>query len=305
MSGKKPTHEPVWRETPFAIRNVTYTLKDSITPLPFSVGGVTQHGPQHFRDNINNQDVMAIAIDDNFIAAVVCDGCTGSHPELKREWSNNETGAKLLARFAIEGIKSLIGLQKNISNDEFIANLQCFVIDKLNAVANILSSNEEEKKYVVSDFFMTTILGFVVTEDDYIVFHSGDGYIAVNDLFSKIDDDGVYLSKLIMCPDESVNFIKIFGTGKTSELKNIVLASDGCRSLIENHKQTLINYMNDVDKLLPGYDPTVLKQFRSKVIWNDAIKNVASQDIFYDDDATIIVLRKLVNTENGCGYAEN
>lgn len=297
MRNKKATNYPIWRETSFSNRNIASPTSIATTSLPFIVGGLTQHGPGHFKTNINNQDSFAIMVEENFIAGVICDGCTGTDPQVSREYSNNEIGAKLIARFAMDGIKQWLSRHTEIKlgvdyPNEFLASLQEHILQRLHGIICCIELNNENRSFLVSDFLMSTVIGFIITMDYYILFNSGDGYYAVNGVFHEIDEEGVYVSKLLINPDDDICRLKCISSGPSSEIRNIIIATDGCRALIEQYPDSILDYANINIGLQSGYDNGMLQAFRKHVLWSEKTKLATPANGWFDDDATILLLRR-------------
>lgn len=295
MKKEDKSWKELWRETPFVARNTTQILRNSQTKLPFTVGCATQQGPDHMSENINNQDALGIIVEADLIAAVVCDGCTGSHPSLKSPSSNNEIGAKLISYIIVQGIKEIILNQRiKITDNFFLTELEDYITNKLSGLINIIFSDREKLNIFISDFFMTTILVFIVTENDYVLFHSGDGLAGINSKINSINESGSYFSsRLIQSKKiDEINRFKILKAGIIEDLQNIFIATDGFNDVFHDYNDLFVKFIEDTELEKSGFDPYIVTEFRKKVIWSKKVKENIMNYNWFKDDATFVVLRR-------------
>lgn len=268
--------------------------------MPFAIGGATQQGVVHKLENKNNQDAICIELNERFIAGVVCDGCAGTHNSLRNSYSNNEVAAKLFAMKIISAIRNTIEEKKNPDNIEFLNCVSEKLITDFSKLVDILCPNsEEEKEIFIFDFLMTTIVGFIITNERYIVFNCGDGIFSVNDKIQELQESGRYFSENILkicCPTkfskiEDSSQLKICAEGNTTELKNIFLASDGFLPLLFNYSSVLIDFINRKNPKVRNNFDFLLQDLRSNLITQDKVKT-HSKD-WLEDDATFLLLSKI------------
>lgn len=291
-----------WLEIPFAHHFVNFKEKSPELLLPFAVGGATQQGTEHILDNHNNQDALSIQIGGDILLGIVCDGCAGTHEELKDSFSNNEVGAKLLTRIIISNLQKL--LKKNLLRepDLFVKDLSDKTSFQLiSLVKRVAGKDEKEREHFIFDFLMSTILGFVVTRENYLIFSCGDGIIGLNNKISVLKESGSYFTASILpkcCPtlytqtaDHST--LKIFKHGPSSELFNVFLASDGFTEIAQNYKQVLVDFISTpVINPKIGFDLLLRADFRTRILQNRAIEHYSSSTNWPRDDASFLILRR-------------
>lgn len=184
-------------------------------------------GRNHVLASKNNQDALRIVLWDNFMTAVVCDGCgSGKH---------SEVGAKLGTLMVTDAIADLLHQGLAISEPDFWNVLKINLLQKVKAFVEI-STNEAQESVMefVNNYLLFTIVGLVITPSETVSFSMGDGAIAVNGKLTQIpaypDNAPPYLAYGLYRPD-AVSF-EIRDRIPTSELESILIATDGIDDLI-------------------------------------------------------------------------
>jgi hypothetical protein len=184
-------------------------------------------GRNHVLASKNNQDALRIILWDNFMTAVVCDGCgSGKH---------SEVGAKLGTLMVTDAIADLLHQGLAISEPDFWNVLKINLLQKVKAFVEI-STNEAQESVMefVNNYLLFTIVGLVITPSETVSFSMGDGAIAVNGKLTQIpaypDNAPPYLAYGLYRPD-AVSF-EIRDRIPTSELESILIATDGIDDLI-------------------------------------------------------------------------
>jgi len=283
---------------PFEYRFTTFLPPPAGTAIPFVVGGGTQRNPESEFENVNNQDAARIILGDNFIIGVVCDGCGGTHRDLEEfTHSSNEVGAKLLSYLVSERAKRLVQVAHEWDDRMFLHRLSEEILSALETVAVLFcGDNEVARDHFTFDFLATTVLGFVVTAEKFMVFHSGDGVIAVNGEIQSLEDQqGVYLARALawrLCPGKYTGPIReaqlnLFRSGRTDELRSILVATDGMWEAISQSKPAWLDFLASPPQSGQNGLDYVLPEFRKKIAWTDGCKTS------FRDDATFLLLRKI------------
>jgi hypothetical protein len=232
-------------------------------------------------------------VDEQFIEGIVCDGCTGTHSTLKRNASNNEIGAKLTV-YSLLSLLSSNQAPEIADNDNFIEELSKALIEKLNSLLNIFCEDSNEKSVFTADFLMSTILGFVVTQDKYIVFHAGDGLIILNGEMTFLENHaGSYLGEALIENTQNHRHLTIFASGKTDELKNIFLATDGFHGVLNAYQDIFMQFIQLCPIRNNGFDPSLIRIFRKETIWHKRIKENILHNEWFKDDASFVLLRRV------------
>ena len=251
-------------ELPFDSLLISLPFDKIQSDLPFWVGGATQQGTMHIMDGYNNQDSFNVVIEDSFIAAIVCDGCSSSDDASKNLYSHNEVGAKLYALLFSRGVRKIyseileedpyFSLLKDKDLQKFLRKLTSFIYQRMKKFIKVIGyESPEEARRIIFDFFMTTAVGFLVTEKEYIVFHWGDGIAIVND--EKISFDkfsGDYFADLhlqyFLKPRSSALKFRLFKkgkTGRTEDLNTLFIATDGLETLLKQYEHDFIQLIQE------------------------------------------------------------
>jgi hypothetical protein len=268
------------------------------------VGGATQHNLNAVTESQNSQDSLSIIVRKQAIAAVVTDGCTGTHEKLEASSrSANEVGAKLLAYVVSNAALRLALTHTRLPAERFVWKLSDVIGRKLLAMIRTFAGTDAVTQRVFAfDFLMSTILGFVVTDRRFIVFHSGDGIIAVNGETRDLDDQaGTYLTNELISRTEAGRAppsIKLLSSGPTGALNSILLATDGLARLANDHRNELTEFETatpPAHQVRNGVD-FLLQEFRQRLAWNPDV------DLKLDDDATFALLRRTGEEVAGHDY---
>jgi len=267
--------------------------------LPFAVGGATQHKPHASQESRNSQDALTIRVAETAIVAAVADGCSGTHPRLEASCeSGNEVGAKLLAYIVAEEASSAAMLLDRYAPERWLSRLNKIVTKRMRSlVACVVPRNAAKREMFVFDFLMTTLVGFVVTPNVYIIFHCGDGVIGLNGHIQRLEESaGHYIANALVegsRASSASDTLQLFATGRTSSLENIFIATDGFYRMTREIPQELRAFITDTvppSNNRGGVD-FLLQDFRKAIAWNPQVQAPL------DDEATFAVLRRLEGGE--------
>jgi len=244
-------------------------------------------GRNHVLASKNNQDALRIVLWDNFMTAVVCDGCgSGKH---------SEVGAKLGTRMVTEAIADLLHQGLAISEPDFWNVLKINLLQKVKAFVAI-STNEAQESVMefVNNYLLFTIVGLVITPNETVTFSMGDGAIAVNGKLTQIpayaDNAPPYLAYGLYRP-EAVSF-EIRDRLPTSKLESLLIATDGIDDLI---KVEDINQFWQEDRYFKNPDAirrklAMLNREEVKPDWHK--RELTKRSGILSDDTTLVVIRK-------------
>jgi serine/threonine protein phosphatase PrpC len=280
---------------PFQTRLTHFRFPKLACDLPFVVGGVTQHHEDSATESRNSQDAFTVIIEPTVMVGVVADGCSGTHAALEASChSSNEVGAKLttylVSRSALAFATANPG---TLHGERFARHVAATTRRGLSTVLRACAGQETTAREMFTlDFLMATILGFVATREWFAIFHSGDGVIGLNGKLTTLESEsGRYLGNELVrsgarLPKPS---IKIFASGSSENLQNILLATDGLSALVGDHHDQLVEFMNGPvppSQSRNGFD-FLLQEFRQKIAWNQDIA------LRIYDDATFVLLRRI------------
>lgn len=198
--------------------------------VSFIARGGTILGRDHAQRGKNSQDGFAIKTiqveGQEIVVAVVSDGCSGS--------TKSEVAANLLPAFATNYICQLLTFSVPIS--QIPTALYPAVVSYLRNVASqVPFAKQEELVDFVKNYLLATIVGCLVSENESVIFHAGDGIVAINDDITVIDyDDKSPYVAYHLVPETDLVVPKVsrpnsFTTVPVNnfDLKNITIASDG------------------------------------------------------------------------------
>lgn len=286
--------------TPFQIRITHFRPPSEACRLPFALGSATQHRPSAVAESHNSQDAASLIISPDHMVAVVTDGCSSTHPQLEVSChSSNEVGSKLIAQLVSNSALLIAMSHPRLAEEAFLKTLNRQVTTALKSVLHTFCGTDRARRELFAfDFLMTTVLGFVISDARYLVFHSGDGVIAVNGDIKTLDSDaGSYIANDIVARLDSAevgpsvsqgSIVRCFG-GSTAELKSIFLATDGLCRLATNHAAQLREFAAATPsptQIENGFD-FLLQEFRQRIAWNSDL------GLILDDDATFALLRRI------------
>ena len=167
-------------------------------------GSVT--GREHIRINKNNQDAVLIKSTADYVIGIVADGC-GSK-------THSEVGAWLGVEILVEAIAN--HLPQSLT-EETLDTIGEQVIDRLPKLSNF------------QDYYLFTLLGFVVTSTDTIVFGCGDGLFSINGDLSQLSFENNAPPYLIY----SGTKLEVYKRIPTEQLMSIVIGTDGLEDWLE------------------------------------------------------------------------
>jgi hypothetical protein len=234
------------------------------------------------------------------MVAVITDGCSSTHPQLEESChSSNEVGSKLMAQLVSNSALRITISHPGLSEGAFLKKLNHQVTTALKSLLRTFCGTDRSRRELFAfDFLMTTVIGFVISDTRYLVFHSGDGVIAVNGEIRNLDSHaGDYIANDIAVRLDSgaeapfvsqASLRRCFG-GRTSDLTSIFLATDGLCRLATNHADELREFAAatpSATQVENGFD-FLLQEFRQRVAWNSEL------GLILDDDATFALLRRI------------
>lgn len=157
-------------------------------------------GSEHQRVNKNNQDALAVRSADDYLLGVVADGCGSC--------THSEVGAWL----AVELIAEAIAANPNaITDDDGCRELGEKVLRKL------------PPQLPAEKYYLFTLLGFVITPEETVVFGCGDGTLAINGEITRWEFANNAPPYLIY-PTEN---LRIISRLPTENLESLLIGTDG------------------------------------------------------------------------------
>jgi hypothetical protein len=200
-----------------------------MTKLNFAIRAAKVIGKDHLRAGRNCQDGYAfkeITIGEkSFLIGVVSDGCS--------QGNRSEIGGLLIPIFIVGEITRL--LQLGIQVDRIPMVLYPSVVKFLEGLRLLFPIREmAEMVDFVQNYLLATVVGFVLDEENGVVFYSGDGYLVIDNEIQKIDyqNQNPYIGYHLV-PHSVLESIKPLPktfevkTFKTDLAQKIAIATDG------------------------------------------------------------------------------
>jgi hypothetical protein len=264
----------------------------------FLVTGGSVPGTEHTRPGqpswTNNHDAYQIRrIGEDVLIGVVCDGC-GSAP-------HSEVGAKIGAEMIVREFEAVHGDVSKESFANILISISFKVTSSLNAIAHHMS---DRPAAVLVNYFLFTIMGFMVTREHTYVFSCGDGVYAVNGVVTVIPEYArnapPYLTYACetLAMHEYTTCIELRECIPTNELRSLLIGSDGCKDLIVAEKNTVPGRDEPVGSILQFIDsgtysvnPDAVRRRLALMNREHVIDGMIRKGLL-PDDTTLIALRR-------------
>jgi hypothetical protein len=204
--------------------------KEGETAMNFRVLGGSVIGRSHSRIWLNNQDSFRIGEgsigEKHYHFGVICDGCTAG--------SANEVGANLLATYVCSEIPMILMAGVSIRDLPSALFMRC--IGYLRSIASqTVMGNPQTMIEFIKNHLLCTVMGFVMDDDDCLIFSAGDGAVYFNGQLRRIDQnnqpmypayhlvDRAYLNLQGVELPQSFQVVNF----KTAEIQRLAICSDG------------------------------------------------------------------------------
>lgn len=159
-------------------------------------------GHHHDTNGQNCQDAVALRMwksnDKVFICGVVCDGCGGAHEDLKKIGlsGHSEVGANLISDMIVRQLSHSTDKPIDIALENLFDSVTRYI-----DVNMWTHSGPEEMVTSIQQFWLTTINGFIMSEDEGYFFSCGDGCYQIDDSFQEINQqDKPHYIAYACCP---------------------------------------------------------------------------------------------------------
>jgi serine/threonine protein phosphatase PrpC len=272
---------------------------NNLTKLPFAVFSLTQEGLEHKRASIGNQDAGCLYVGNKLIIGVVADGCTsGSN---LNGMSHNQVGAYLGSYLAVRILRKLT--TKNHSDiAELMPEFEAQLFRGYRKVLRTLNPWKFEYDQVLRNLLFSTLIIVLITENQYLIAHCGDGDIIVNGRAHDLQkDSGHYFAsnlpyrrhlneQSIISTNGTAQF-KILEVGKTMDLECLFVATDGfLDSDIRDHPSFKYFFLATTNSVKRGFIDRK-KNFRKEFL--EPIIEMKGGRIWPADDATFLSIVRI------------
>ncbi len=273
--------------------------------IPFGIAAGSVAGREHRLAGRNSQDAFAIMQRTHILTAFACDGC-GSSP-------HSEVGANLGARLLAEYVgNSLATLPPGRMVDHEVLQAHCeFARQDVLAHLRVLT-RQLGGSYVraVTDYFLFTAIGFIITPAFVAVVAAGDGLYIVNGSAAQLGPYpgnappylayGLLDTKQFEGPTPTLDVVAIY---PACDVQSGLIGTDGafdlqakCDRRIPGTADVLGSIGQFWEKSVYFTNPDALRR-RLTVIGNDVTQLedgeiVKSPGLLHDDTTLIVLQRK-------------
>ena len=271
----------------------------------FEIAGGTVKGKIHKLDGKNNQDAYSFYTDEDVVIGLVADGCGSG--------ANSEVGARLAVRMIGEMLRAY-AKTGGLFYPDCMEEIRLGFIEKLKSLAQGMGGSFSR---VVVDYFLFTLVGFLVTKERTAVFSLGDGVQMINGEIRMLGPFpgnappyiayGITSTSLGQDNPELLKF-KIDYLVNTEDVECLLVGTDGVNDLIRSSKKKMPNketpvgdlsqfwsddiYFRNQDKVrrqLSMINADSFKYLRNRA---GAIVEVKKENGLLPDDTTLIVARR-------------
>jgi hypothetical protein len=252
----------------------------------FVVATATVPGAAHLRAARNNQDGLALAAVDDLIVAIVTDGCSSA--------PRSEAGALMGARYLAQQLPKLAAFAE--SPKQLLKSARDGLLSFIEETARKLHPGSDDLVAPIHEFFLFSVLGAVITPERVLVFGLGDGVYAVNGQINIIDpgpdNAPPYLAYALVRDQLAVEIgdleFELHYEGPASELKSLVISTDGAIDLLEG-----------ADDVLPegdragGFEPFIEGDalLKDPALLQKRLNVLGGRHLRLRDDTTMVILR--------------
>lgn len=196
-----------------AIRNIEQGTGNGELSLrmPIQSASASIIGSSHKKHLKNKQDAFRLYQSEEITVGVVCDGCGSC--------AQTEIGSALTAEFAVNYCANVFCT--SAFDGQLLSDAICNFYNDL-----IRISGTSSPKEFARETLLTTVVGFVLTPSDVVVFTSGDGVTVVNNEINVIDqnDRPDFLGYNIYRNKNYTFDVKKY---PRNEVKRLLIATDG------------------------------------------------------------------------------
>lgn len=208
------------------------------TMKEFEIAGGSVAGREHVLAGRNNQDSYCWLSTEDALVAIVCDGCGSS----KQSEVGAKLGTALIANYAIgyaaKAVKS--GFSNRLFSENFWEQIRQDVLSQLRILANAIGGELSE---TVSEYFLFTVVGALITRFGVSFFSIGDGVFIANGKINSIgpfpDNEPPYLayglieSSLTKSYADMLKF-QVQHIFDSQKIDSILIGTDGIADMISS-----------------------------------------------------------------------
>lgn len=192
----------------------------------FGVTSGTVIGREHVRTGRNNQDGVAVRVDEARMAAVVTDGCSSSRYA--------EVGARLGATFLANEVLRRLRTGKPAGMDLAYSSTRALV-GYLDQIAKGMTNDPDERETFIGDHLLFGFLCLAIDGQRACIFGVGDGVVSLNGDTTVLDpgpsNAPAYVGYLIMSGPSRSAIPEMHAVATVEEIETMMIGTDGLLDL--------------------------------------------------------------------------
>ncbi len=278
----------------------------------FEIAAGSIIGNDHRWNGKNNQDASCCYADEKCIIAVVCDGCS--------EGKHSEVGAQIGAKLIVQNIRKDLNLAFAPSLRDLVEINRQETLNQIKGLA--MAMQENSLSQLVTDYFLFTAIGVVITPLMTIIFSLGDGIYTINGMTFRLGPfpnneppylayDGLVKSSLEKTTPGLLQF-QINEFVPTDAVDAVLIGTDGVINLAESAEFKMPGKDEKVgdlsqfwldDRYFANWDMVRRKLFlvnkeAVQPIWSEQ-RFVREKGLLPDDTTLVVIRRKKVGATGG------
>lgn len=266
----------------------------------YQITGGSVPGTEHTKPGqpgwCNNQDAFAWRSTDEYLVAIVSDGCSSA--------PYSETGAQLAAHFLSTNIAEQLAKSGAKGLDLGLALAE--VIQFVRGLSLALGAGEADVKKVVLDRFLFTVVGVAMDQQVTTVFSLGDGVFAVNGELQQLgpfpNNEPPYLAYNLL-----TNIWRDFSIASvtpTCDVHSLMIGTDGVLDLAAAAQMPMPGREEVVGPLSQFWEESKYVQNADNIRRRLALANRETADGTHvkkgllPDDTTLVIVRREATEED-------
>jgi len=263
-------------------------------------------GKDHRRAGRNNQDAVCLTVLPTVIAAIVCDGCSGS----KYSEVGAQLGARLMSNELAQLLNSTVPSPDITTESKRIRRALSRTTEHLLSQISIMTrSLGGSFSQTIDDYFLFTLIGTIITPEITTIFSLGDGLTGLNGEIKTLGpfpgNYPPYLAYELLRDEEQRHFLpEINRELPTAQVVSVIIATDGIFDFVANGSRNLPGSTEPLGALDQfWYDDRYFGNTdlirRRLTLANREVKNadwhrqtINTEHGLLNDDTTIAVIRR-------------
>jgi len=266
----------------------------------FQVSGGSTIGTDHLRLKKNNQDAFLWKIEEDILIAVVADGCGGQ--------PHSEVGSKIISRLLVSKVLNIFSAHPSWTHEKILEQSREEVLLHLNILGSHLGGPFHD---TVLEFFLSTLVGAILTREVTSIFSLGDGYYALNGQVVSLgplpENAPPYLAYGLLSAfggSKDIRF-KIQRTVPTEEVRSILLGTDGVEYILKHETSFYPGKRDPIGPLSQFWENdeffnnpdqvrrtlALMNKEGTQIDWEN--RRVDKYQPLLSDDTTLVVIRRI------------